>query len=90
MKSTIRELWETNVSSLYESSKVAKRQAPILHELNESAVSLFARMTIQDKGLLEKMQDLHSDLSAIEAEESFVRGFLLGERLMVEIAFPSK
>lgn len=90
MKSTIRELWETNLSALYESSKVAQRQSPILHELNEIEASLFERMTIQDKGLLEKMQDLHSDLSTIEAEESFVRGFLLGARLMAEIAFPSK
>ena len=42
-------------------------------------------MTQEEKALLEKMQDLHSDLSAIETEEGFVRGFLLGARLMAEI-----
>ena len=85
MKKTIRELWEFSISSVGESTDVAKRQAPILHKLNELQENLFRAMTQEEKALLEKMQDLHSDLSAIETEEGFVRGFLLGARLMAEI-----
>lgn len=85
MKNTIRELWESNISSVAESTYIANRQAPILHELDELHTLFFRRISDEDKELLEKMQDLHSDLSAIEAEEGFVRGFLLGARLMLEI-----
>ena len=85
MKKTIRELWESSISSVGEATDVAKRQAPILHKLNELQENLFWAMTQEEKALLEKMQDLHSDLSAIETEEGFVRVFLLGARLMAEI-----
>ncbi len=85
LKNTIRELWESNISSVGEFSYVANRQAPILHELNELQMLFLKKMTDEDKALLEKMQDLHSDLSAVEAEKGFVRGFLLGARLMAEI-----
>ena len=85
MKNTIRELWEMNISSVGENACVAERQAPILHTLNQLQAHAFQSMTDEEKALLERMRDLHGDLSAIEVEESFVRVFLLGARLMLEI-----
>ena len=85
MKSIIHELWGFNIFSVAASPCVANQQAPILHELNELHTLFLKRMKEEDIAVLEKMQDLHSELSAIEAEEGFVRGFLLGAKLVLEI-----
>ena len=85
MKQTLISLWKGEISPWDEISKTTQAQAPILQELSELSEKLMKQMNETEKTDLEKFQDLHADLCATELECAFVKGFLLGARIVLEI-----
>lgn len=85
MKRTLISLWKGEISPWEEISQTTPSQAPLLQALGKLSERLNLQLDQTGTKDLEKFQDLHADLCAAELENAFVKGFLLGARILLEI-----
>ncbi|MGN0449511.1 MAG: DUF6809 family protein [Ruminococcus sp.] len=82
---TLEDLYYGNLFSHEKSAKLDDEVKEILKLLNRNEEKLTATLTEAQKETFEKYNDCNSEISEISERESFIKGFQLGARLIIEV-----
>lgn len=82
MNNLIKKLYEGNLCPMEQSSVILKH---CQEKAGRSFEKLLEKMDEDSKRTLEMFMDAYSEFTALESEQSFSRGFILGIKLMCEV-----
>ena len=82
---TLEDLFYGNLFPLEKSAKLDDEAKELLKLLNRNEEKLMATLTESQKETLEKYKDCNREISEISERESFIKGFQLGARIIIEV-----
>ena len=82
---TLEDLYYGNLFSHEKSVKLDDEVKELLKLLNRNEEKLTATLTELQKETFENYKDCNSEISEISERESFIKGFQLGARLIIEV-----
>ena len=84
MKKTMTELWRGEGMAFRESEECHRQVMQLVRELCQCEEELQIRPGSEDWKRLERIQEIHGEMATLEKEDAFVRGMILGIRLITE------
>lgn len=81
---TLEDLFYGNLFPLGKSAKLDDEVKELLKLLNRNEEKLTATLTGVQKETFEKYKDCNREISEISERESFIKGFQLGARIIIE------
>ena len=82
---TLEDLFYGNLFPLEKSAKLDDEVKELLKLLNRNEEKLTSTLTESQKETLEKYKDCNREISKICERESFIKGFQLGARIIIEV-----
>ena len=82
---TLEDLYYGNLFPLEKSAKLDDEVKVLLKLLNRNEEKITATVTESQKETFEKYKDCNSEISEICERESFIKGFQLGARIIIEV-----
>ena len=84
MKPTITDLWRGNITPWSDRAEESEERSRLLDKLDELHNDLMARLDEEGKKIFEAFEDRRGDLTQMELEQAFCKGFTLGSKIMLE------
>ena len=84
MKNTIIDLWNGNLSPCNDSPYRKKEISDLVKLIDRHKESLIQELSETEKELIKKIDECQFELTLLETEDAFVKGFTLGMRLAFE------
>ena len=81
----IEELWYGNVSPCERDFKKGSKYSELLVYIVRHEEDLQKRLYDEEKEILEKFTECTNEMYGIAEREAFVRGFVLGARIIIEV-----
>lgn len=81
----LKELWRGNIAQVERPVRTESDYKKISLEACKQMDRLLEKMTPEEKKQLEDINDLRIDMSLLAEEDSFIRGFRLGARIIIEV-----
>ena len=81
----IEELWYGNVSPCERDFKKGSKYSELLGYIVRHEEDLQKRLNDEEKEILEKFTECTNEMYGIAEREAFVRGFVLGARIIIEV-----
>ncbi len=85
MKSILEELWYGNIRPYESGIHNTPKFKELLGCIAQNSRELDTTLSDEQKKLLEKFMDSHSDFNALSESVIFIYGFRLGAQLMLEV-----
>lgn len=82
---TLEDLFYGNLFPLEKSAKLDDEVKELLKLFNRNEEKLTSTLTESQKETLEKYKDCNREISEICERESFIKGFQLGARIIIEV-----
>lgn len=83
--SIIEDLWYGNISPCERDIKRSSDYANVLERIVQLEADLHARLNDEEKEILERFVNCTNEMCCISEREMFVRGFMLGAKLILEV-----
>ena len=83
--SILDELWYGNIAPYERDFKKGDAYAELLGYIVRHEEALQKRMNDEEKEILEKLTECTDELHDIAEREAFVRGFVLGAKIIIEV-----
>ncbi len=83
--SILDELWYGNIAPCERDFKKGSTYAELLGYIVRHEEALQKRMNDEEKEILEKFTECTNEMYGIAEREAFVRGFVLGARIIIEV-----
>ncbi len=84
MKHTLIALSNGDMSSCSEESKNSAEIEILLKYINRHSSAILSKLDVAKKESFEKLKDCYNELLTLERENSFVNGFSLASKIIVE------
>ena len=81
----IEELWYGNISPCEMDFKRGSKYSELLSYIVRHEEDLKKRLNDEEKEILEKFTECTNEMYGIAEREAFVRGFVLGARIIIEV-----
>ena len=81
----IEELWYGNISPCERDFKKGSTYSELLGYIVRHEEDLQKRLNDEEKEILEKFTECMGEMNGISEREAFVRGFVLGARIIIEV-----
>ncbi len=81
----LRELWRGNIAPMERSVRPESDYKKVSLEVCKEMDRFLEMLTPEEKKQLEDINDLRSDMTLLAEEDSFIRGFRLGARIIMEV-----
>ena len=81
----IEELWYGNISPCEMDFKRGSKYSELLSYIIRHEEDLQKRLNDEEKEILEKFTECTNEMYGIAEREAFVRGFVLGARIIIEV-----
>lgn len=82
---TLEDLYYGNLFPHEQCAKFGDEVKELLKLLNRNEEKLMATLTEMQKEIFEKYKDCNHEISEICERESFIKGFQLGARIIIEV-----
>ena len=81
----LKDLWYGNISPFEKTFRPDSEYARLLNRFVEQSEAITAGLSDEDKRRFEACQDTHDALSEISQTESFIEGFRLGAKTVLDV-----
>ena len=81
----LEELWYGNISPCEMDFKRGSKYSELLSYIARHEEDLQKRLNDEEKEILEKFTECMGEMNGIAEREAFVRGFVLGARIIIEV-----
>ena len=82
---TLEDLYYGNLFSHKKCAKLDDEMKELLSLFNRNEEKLIATLSDEQKETFEKYKDCNREISEISERESFIKGFQLGARIIIEV-----
>ena len=83
--SIIEDLWYGNIAPWEREIKRSSEYADVLERIVQIEADLHARLNDEEKEILERFVNCTNEMCCISERETFVQGFMLGAKLIIEV-----
>ena len=83
--SVLEDLWYGNIAPWEREIKRSSEYSDVLERIVQLETDLHARLNDKEKEHLERFVDCLNEMCCISERETFVRGFTLGIKLIIEV-----
>ena len=84
MKTTLLDLWYGNLSPWNESAYRKEETAAAIHLIERQKEKLLSTISNEEKEIAAKIEQCQVELTCLEREDAFLRGFCLAIKIMTE------
>ena len=81
----LEELWYGNISTCERDFKKGSKYSELLGYIVRYEKNLQKRLNDEEKEIFEKLTECTNEMYGIAEREAFVRGFVLGARIIIEV-----
>ena len=85
MRSILQELWHGNICPQTDSRNNSPEMKELMEYMARHHDDLLKTMTDEQKEIFEKFTECTNEMYGIAEREAFVRGFVLGVRIIIEV-----